>query len=84
MIRRIGVAFARFAEKTTPDPFLLAVFLTLVVFGLAAFVEGTAALDIVAAWQGDSGFFGLLAFTMQMVLILVTGHALASALWWQT
>jgi short-chain fatty acids transporter len=79
MIRRLGHRFAAFFRATTPDPFVLAVALTLVAFALAAIIEGQGPIDIIHAWQGDTGFFSLLAFTMQMVLILVTGHALASA-----
>lgn len=78
MLRRIGHRFEAFFRATTPDPFVLAVALTLVVFALALLIEGTGPLEVVRAWQGDSGFFALLAFTMQMVLILVTGHALAA------
>ncbi|MGE0787087.1 MAG: short-chain fatty acid transporter [Sandaracinaceae bacterium] len=79
MIRALGRRFEAFFAKVTPDPFVLAVLLTFVVFGLAFAIEGTSPLEIVRAWQSDAGFFGLLAFTMQMVLILVTGHAVASA-----
>ncbi len=79
MIRRLGHRFAAFFRATTPDPFVLAVGLTLLTFLLAAIIESVGPLEIVRAWQGDTGFFSLLAFTMQMVLILVTGHALASA-----
>ncbi len=79
MIRRLGHRFAAFFRATTPDPFVLAVGLTLAAFALAAVIEGEGPVEIVRAWQGDTGFFSLLAFTMQMVLILVTGHALASA-----
>lgn len=79
MIRRLGHRFAAFFRATTPEPFVLAIGLTLLVFVLAAAVEGQGPVEIIAAWQGDTGFFSLLAFTMQMVLILVTGHALASA-----
>lgn len=79
MIRRLGYRFASLARAVTPDPFVLAVGLTLVVFVLAAAVQGTGPVEIIRAWQGDSGFWSLLAFAMQMVLILVTGHALASS-----
>ncbi|MEQ8453662.1 MAG: TIGR00366 family protein [Sandaracinaceae bacterium] len=78
MLRQLGHRFERFFHATTPDPFVLAVGLTLVVFGLAALTTGTSPLDVVRAWQGDAGFWSLLAFSMQMVLILVTGHALAA------
>lgn len=62
-----------------PDPFVLAVLLTFVAFGWAAVATGKGPIAIMEAWQGDTGFWSLLRFTMQMVLILVTGHALASA-----
>jgi len=78
MIRRIGLRFAAFFRATTPDPFVLAIALTVVVFALAAGIEGAGPVQIIEAWQGDKGFWSLLAFGMQMVLILVTGHALAS------
>lgn len=78
MLRRLGQRFERFFRKTTPDPFVLAVALTLVVFALAMILERKTPVEVIRAWQGDSGFFSLLAFTMQMVLILVTGHALAA------
>ena len=79
MIRRLGHRFASFARATTPDPFVLAIALTILVFVLAAAIQGTGPIAILEAWQGDSGFWSLLAFSMQMVLILVTGHALASS-----
>ncbi|MBW2460349.1 MAG: short-chain fatty acid transporter [Deltaproteobacteria bacterium] len=79
MIRRLGHRFAAFFRATTPDPFVLAIALTIFTFFLAAVATGVGPKEIVEAWQGDKGFFSLLAFTMQMVLILVTGHALASA-----
>lgn len=79
MIRRLGLRFAAFFRATTPDPFVLAIGLTLVVFVLAALVEGKGPVEIVDAWQGSKGYWSLLAFAMQMVLILVTGHAMTSA-----
>ncbi|MFW5924900.1 MAG: short-chain fatty acid transporter [Myxococcota bacterium] len=79
MIRRIGTRFSEFFQAVMPDPFVLAILLTFVVFGLAAAVMGAGPIEILHAWQGDLGFWSLLRFAMQMVLILVTGHALASA-----
>lgn len=79
LLQRLGDRFAHFFRKTTPDPMVLAVLLTGLTFALAWLAEGSTPREIIAAWQGDAGFFSLLAFSMQMVLILVTGHALASA-----
>lgn len=87
-LARLGVAFRRGFGRVTPDPFVLAVGLSLVVL-LAAIVAGdwpaaedtgllarmTTALD---AWAGN-GLWKLLAFAMQMVVMLVLGTALAEA-----
>lgn len=79
MIRRFGARLERLFRAITPDPFVLAILLTAVT-GLLAWVGTHATLpDILDAWQGPRGFWGLLSFSMQMCLVLVTGHALASA-----
>ncbi len=77
LLQRAGDRFAHFFRKTTPDPMVLAILLTGLTFGLAWLSQDAGPAQIIAAWQGDAGFFSLLAFSMQMVLILVTGHALA-------
>jgi short-chain fatty acids transporter len=60
-----------------PDPFLFAVILTFVVFVLGIIFTGQGPLAMVMHWSG--GFWNLLAFSMQMVLVLVTGNAMAQA-----
>ncbi len=75
MIERLGAAFAGWAERRVPSPFVLALGLTLATFVLALTVTRTPAE---AAWAGwGAGFWEFLPFAMQMCLILVTGHALA-------
>ncbi|PPA69019.1 short-chain fatty acid transporter [Jeotgalibacillus proteolyticus] len=64
-------------ERYLPDPFLFVGILTLVVFGLGLGLTGSSPVEMVAHWGG--GFWGLLAFSMQMVLVLVTGFVLASS-----
>ncbi|MDI6601608.1 MAG: short-chain fatty acid transporter [Thermoanaerobacteraceae bacterium] len=68
--------FVSMVQKYLPDPYIFAVILSVVVFiwGIAI---GNSPMDMVRFW--GNGFWGLLAFSMQMVLVLVTGHALASA-----
>jgi short-chain fatty acids transporter len=51
--------------------------LTGVTFALALGLTPKAPADLVMLW--GSGFWNLLAFSMQMAMILVTGHALASS-----
>ena len=81
MLPRLGSTIARFFRATAPDPFVLAILLTLLTFALALIYTDAAPRDVINAWSGSTGIFsqGLLAFALQMCLILVTGHALASA-----
>jgi len=89
MIRTLGRLFSRFASRWVPDPFTIALLLTLITLGLCALTTGATPVDLVGNWggrvddgallAGNKGFFKLLTFGMQMCLILVTGHALASS-----
>ena len=79
MIRRLGTHLERFFRAVTPDPFVLAILLTVVTGAAALLLTGASAVEVLDAWQGPRGFWGLLAFGMQMCLVLVTGHALGSA-----
>ncbi|MFD1030120.1 short-chain fatty acid transporter [Metaplanococcus flavidus] len=64
-------------ERYLPDPFLFVIILTLVVFGMGLGLTGSSPVEMVAFW--GEGFWALLAFSMQMVLVLVTGFVLASS-----
>ncbi|SHK14597.1 short-chain fatty acid transporter [Paramaledivibacter caminithermalis] len=64
-------------QKFLPDPFLFAVILTFIVFILGIFSTGQSPMDMIIHWY--TGFWKLLSFSMQMVLILVTGFAMAKA-----
>lgn len=76
-LARVGARVERWAHRWVPDPFVFAVVLTFVTL-LAGFVLTDAGpLELAGFWQ--AGFFDLLGFGMQMVLILVTGHALATS-----
>lgn len=67
----------KLVEKYLPDPFIFAIVLTFLVIIISLFVTKTTPIGIVQAWYG--GFWSLLAFAMQMALILVTGTILATA-----
>ena len=77
MIKQLGDIFSRFSERYMPEPIIFAVLLTIVTFILGLVLTGSGPLTMIEHWY--EGFWNLLAFTMQMVLILVTGHALATA-----
>ena len=75
---RIAAFFVRVFEYAVPDPYVFAVVLTVIIAILAAiFAPQHGIAEILAAWY--TGIFNILAFAMQMILILVTGYALASS-----
>ena len=86
MIPRLGLAITRVFRAIVPDPFVLAVGLTILTFVLAL-AFGTwgdkslaeRALALLDSWRASSGLWKLLDFSMKMCLVLVTGHALADA-----
>jgi len=69
----------RIVNRWLPDPFLFAVILTIVVFIASMIGTQQNPVQLVNAWGNSSGFWGLLAFSMQMALVLVLGSAMASA-----
>lgn len=77
MFRKITDAVVRFLKEYLPSSYWLALILTLIVFLYAAIFTNTP-LEKMFSITGK-GMFRLLAFTMQMVLILITGYALAKA-----
>ncbi|MEZ6242960.1 MAG: TIGR00366 family protein [Phycisphaerales bacterium] len=78
MIATLGLKISEGFRRTAPDPFVLAVLLTGVVLVLALTLTDSTPASLVDTWAGGKGVWSLLAFGMQMCLILVTGHALAS------
>lgn len=68
--------FDRMVQRFLPDAFLFAIILTFVVFLLGIIVTHSSPMEMVQYW-GD-GFWDLLAFSMQMSLIVVTGYVLAN------
>ena len=80
MLARLGDRLSSLFRATAPDPFVIAVLLTLLTFLLALWRTDSSAGDLVASWASPSdGVWKLLAFAMQMCLILVTGHAVAAS-----
>ena len=70
--------FVRAFERVLPDAYVLAIVLTLLTALLAAiFAPHRSFADVAGAWY--KGIFDIFAFALQMILILVTGYALASS-----
>jgi short-chain fatty acids transporter len=64
-------------EKITPDSFIFAVILTFIVFIMAMVFVKAGPLQIVEAWH--KGFWAYLAFSMQMVVLLIFGFSVATS-----
>lgn len=86
MIARLGERLTQLAVRVVPDPFVIALGLTVVVgcFGAALLAGGGTPLADVpgrlfAGWFAGFSNAKLLGFALQMCLVLVTGHALALA-----
>src|SRR5258706_8096686 len=77
MLRRLTRACVRYAERYIPDPYLYALLLTFITVAAALIWTNAAPAQIVTAWY--DGVWAILAFAMQMALILSTGVALAAA-----
>ncbi|MBI9092107.1 MAG: short-chain fatty acid transporter [Desulfobacterium sp.] len=75
MVKSIAGSFSKIVRRWLPDAFLFAVILTFAVFVFGIIFQGQSPVDMVKFW--GQGFWKLLAFAMQMVLVLVTGHTLA-------
>lgn len=76
MLNRVSERFSRVIQRYLPDAFVIAVLMTLLVFVLAFFTTPADPMNLFQSF-GD-GFWTYLAFTMQMVLLLMTGMVLAS------
>ena len=78
LLGRCNSFFVYMFERLIPDPYVFAVILTFVGVLLAFFLAPNGSpKNVLSAWYG--GVFGILTFAFQMVLMLVTGYALASA-----
>ena len=78
-MKSISNFFVKIINRWLPDPFLFAIILTIVVYIAAIAVTGVGPIKMLSYWGSSTGFWGLLAFAMQMALVVVLGSALASA-----
>lgn len=77
MFQKIINGCVKMVQKYLPEPFIFAVILTIVAFAVAIPICDQTIVEAVENW-GD-GVWSLLAFSMQMTLVLVCGSTLAAA-----
>jgi len=77
MLQRLSRPAVKLVERYLPDPYIFVLLLTIIAALAAMLFEQQSPLAVMRYW-GD-GFWGLLSFSMQMLLVLVTGFMLASS-----
>ena len=77
MFQKIINGSVRLVQRWLPEPFVFAILLTLVAAAVAMPVCRQSPIEVLDHW--GSGVWGLLAFAMQMALVLVCGATLAAA-----
>ena len=66
MFKKFTNGCVRVVNRWLPDAFLFAIILSIIVFIGAMFATGMGPLKVLNAWGDAKGFWGLLAFSMQM------------------
>jgi short-chain fatty acids transporter len=78
LLQRLTTFFVRLFERYTPDPYILAVVLSILTAVLAALLAPRGSINtIFVGWY--NGLFSISAFAFQVLLILVTGYALSTS-----
>ncbi len=75
MLQRAATLLTRWALRWVPDSYVIAILLTVFVFGLALAFTPSTPLQLARFW-GD-GVWELLSFAMQMCLVIVSGFVVA-------
>jgi len=76
-VARAALALTDWSERWLPDAFIFALLATVLVIAAALAATPSGPLQIVDAW--GRGFWELIPFTLQMALIIITGHVLATS-----
>ena len=75
MITKFGEKSTRLFEKYMPNAFVFAMLLTIITGFIALIWLQASPMEIIKGWY--DGFYSLLEFGMQIVLIIITGFAIA-------
>ncbi len=76
-VARVALRLTAWTERWIPDAFIFALLATVVVFVAAIIWTPSSPLQVIDAW--GNGFWDLVTFTLQMSLIIITGHVLATS-----
>jgi len=77
VVARAALRLTAWTERWIPDAFIFALLATVLVFLAALVWTPSSPLQVIDAW--GNGFWDLIPFTLQMSLIIITGHVLATS-----
>jgi|RhiMetdeSRZDD1v2_1073273.scaffolds.fasta_scaffold30346_2 short-chain fatty acids transporter len=77
MISRMALALTDWTERWVPDAFVFALLGTLIVVLASLIATPSSVVQVIDAW--GRGFWELIPFTLQMALVIITGHVLATS-----
>ncbi|MFN7983521.1 MAG: TIGR00366 family protein [Vicinamibacterales bacterium] len=77
ILARSALALTAWTERWVPDAFVFALLATLVVVVAGVSATESSLGQVVDAW--GRGFWDLIPFTLQMSLVIITGHVLATS-----
>src|SRR5258707_2342366 len=76
LLARLGLAFTNWAERWFPDAYVF-VALAVAVVAAAALLNGAPAASVAKSF--GEGFWSLIAFTMQMAMVVISGYVVATS-----
>jgi short-chain fatty acids transporter len=77
LVARAALRLTAWTERWIPDAFIFALLATVIVFVAALIWTPSTTGEVIDSWGG--GFWDLIPFTLQMSLIIITGHVLATS-----
>ena len=77
LVARAALRLTAWTERWIPDAFIFALLATVIVFAAALIWTPSTTGQVIDSWGG--GFWDLIPFTLQMSLIIITGHVLATS-----
>lgn len=77
MLQAAGAFCAKLSRQYIPNPFIFAIILSVLIYVLGIALTPAKPFEMVQYWYG--GFWNLLSFSMQMVVILLFGYVLAAS-----
>lgn len=76
-VARLALALTAWTERWVPDAFVFALIATVVVVVAGLLATPSTLGQVIDGWGG--GFWDLIPFTLQMSLVIITGHVLATS-----